>query len=262
MAMLFYIIYNFYQTIKIKKIVNLPFTKEYIRILEQIPIYSNLNIQERERIHKSILIFINTKEFIGIKTDINDEMKIIIAFHACLLLLHTKINNCYDNLKIIIIYPHTILTNQINSNGGIYTKSDFLLEGQSANDTVVISWDDAKKDAYHPKNENVILHEFAHEIDFMSGEIDGTPPLAYSKYNEWAIILSKEFNALKEAYLKNRYLGKFKLIGEYASTNEAEFFAVITERFFESPDSFKHNFPDLYKELRDFYHIDTENFTS
>jgi len=239
---LFYLLYTFYKNKKLNKISHLPFTKEYISIVKKIPFYNKLTDTEQKEIQTSILIFINTKEFIGIDIKVTQEMKIVIAFHA-------------ENLKTVIIYSHTIITKQINSNGGIYTKSDFLIEGQSANDTVIISWEDAKKDAYHIKESNVILHEFTHEIDFMNGEINGTPPLPYAKYDEWARVLSREFNALKEVSLKNRYWGKFKLIGDYASTNEAEFFAVITERFFEEPKALKQKFPDLYKELDSFYKI-------
>jgi len=252
---LFYLLYTFYKNKKLNKISHLPFTKEYISIVKKIPFYNKLTDTEQKEIQTSILIFINTKEFIGIDIKVTQEMKIVIAFHACLLILHIDTIKCYENLKTVIIYSHTIITKQINSNGGIYTKSDFLIEGQSANDTVIISWEDAKKDAYHIKESNVILHEFTHEIDFMNGEINGTPPLPYAKYDEWARVLSREFNALKEVSLKNRYWGKFKLIGDYASTNEAEFFAVITERFFEEPKALKQKFPDLYKELDSFYKI-------
>ncbi|MCF6310406.1 MAG: zinc-dependent peptidase [Sulfurimonas sp.] len=255
----FYIAYSLYKNEKMKKISKLPFTQEYINILDRTPFYNKLSSDEKQKMHKSILIFMHTKDFIGIRVDVTDEMRVIIAFYACLLLLHIQTDSCYDNLKTIIIYDHTILAKQLSSNGGIYTKSNFLIEGQSSNDTVIISWDDAKKDAYHLQNDNVLIHEFAHEIDFMDGEIDGRPPMPYSKYHEWATVLSKEFNALQKISLKNRDWGKYRFIGSYAATNEAEFFAVITERYFENPNSFKHKFPDLYNELKSFYDIDAND---
>lgn len=201
--------------------------------------------------------FIYTKSFVGAKSaEVTDEMKVLIGFYACLLLLHIESENCYDNLKTIIIYSHPAMIEKVENNGGIFSKEQFLVAGQSANDTVIIIWDEANHDIYHPHHENVIIHEFAHEIDFMDGEIDGIPPMKRSRYYEWTGVLYKEFDKLNEVLLKDRDLGKYTLLGEYASTNEAEFFAVLTERFYESPQSLKKHFPDIYNELKQFYHVD------
>ncbi|WP_345993959.1 M90 family metallopeptidase [Sulfurimonas sp. HSL-1716] len=255
-AVLLLILYSIYKRYRLKNISNLPFLDEYEEVLMKTPHYKRLSQDEKERIQRSILLFVNTKEFIGVHLNVTTEMKLIIGFYACLLLLNINTQNCYDNLKTIIIYPNTIITKEIKSNGGVYTNEKFFLEGQSINDTVVISWHEAKKEAYHLHRNNVIIHEFAHEIDFMDGEIDGIPPLQKSKYASWAHTLQRNFKVLSEIAVKNREWGKYKLIGGYAATNEAEFFAVLTEIFFEKPDSLKKNFPDLYNELRDFYKIE------
>ncbi len=252
-AFLLFFFFSLYKRNQIKKFSTLPFPQKYTNILQKIPLYQQLNPQEQEKISHSILIFINTKDFIGVSLKLTDEIKVVIAFHACLLLVHLDISQCYENLSTIVIYPNTVIAKQANNNGGIYTKGDFLLEGQSSSDTVVLSWSDAKKDAYHLHRDNVIIHEFAHEIDFLDGVADGTPPLPYSKYHEWAEVLSHEFNKLQKVRLKNRDWGKYKLIGEYAATNEAEFFAVVSERYFENPEGLKKHFRELYNELEDFY---------
>ncbi len=252
-AFVLFTLFFFYKRRRIQKLASLPFPKEYEAILQRVPLYQKLSTQERERIHHSIMIFINTKNFIGVEMELRNEIKIIVAFHACLLLLHLDISECYENLANILIYPNTVIANHVSNNGGIYTKGEFLLEGQSSSDTVVLSWSDAKKDAYHLHNNNVIIHEFAHELDFLDGVADGTPPLPYSKYHEWAQVLSHEFNKLQKVRLKNRDWGKYKLIGEYAATNEAEFFAVVSERYFENPEGLKKHFRELYDELEDFY---------
>ena len=257
---LFYLLFTFVRDYikekKIQKLLNKPFPKEYEIILEKVAYYKNLSNQDKEKIKKSILKFIATKEFIGVKLEITDEIKVIIAFYACILLLKIETNNCYDNLLTIIVYPNTVIYDTVRENGGIYSKEPFLLAGQSANDTVVISWSDAKKDAYHVSKENVIIHEFAHEIDYLDGEADGIPPLSEPKYSEWSRVLYENFNKLQAKAIANRYWGKYKILGSYAATNEAEFFAVATERFFQTPKSLKKHFPDLYKELKDFYKID------
>lgn len=241
----------------LEKIKKLPFTEEYESIIAKTPHYNKLSIVDKIKLQRSIVYFIHTKKFIGVGIPVTDEMKALIAFYACLLLLHKQTKNCYDNLKSIIIYPYSVILKQLHSNGGIYTKEQLIIEGQSANDTVVITWHEAKRESYHMRHNNLIIHEFAHEIDFMDGEIDGIPPIEHSKYDSWVKVLYKEFNALNTKVLKNRNWGKYTLLGTYAASNEAEFFAVVTERFFESPVSLKQHFPELYHEFEDFYQIDT-----
>ena len=252
----YWIISGYRQKQKLQRIAAMPFKDEDRKLLSHIKHYQALNSEEKEKIERSILRFTHTKEFVGAQTEVTEEMKVVIAFYACLLLLHIKTENCYDNLKTIIIYNHPVMIDKVQNNGGIFSKEQFLIDGQSANDTVVIIWHDAKREAYHPRKENVIVHEFAHEIDFMDGEIDGVPPMERSKYHEWTNVLYKEFQKLNSVALKNRDWGDYSFIGEYAATNEAEFFAVLSERFFESPGSLKKKFPDIYNELKDFYGID------
>lgn len=241
---------------RIEKLLQAPFNKAYKQYLKNTPHYDKLSQEDKEKIQHSIILFINTKEFIGIGCEVTDEMKVIIAFYACLLLLHIKTENCYDNLKTIILYPSVVMSENLHAENGIFTKEKFLIEGQSSNETVVIIWHDAKKEAYHLSHDNVIVHEFAHELDFMDGEIDGVPPMARSKYKEWTKVLFSDFDKLNTIASKNRDWGKYKLLGAYAATNEAEFFAVISERFFESPKSLQKHFPQLYEELKGFYKID------
>lgn len=244
---------------KLQALQKMPFKEEYRQILLKIPHYINLSSTDKEKIERSIIRFAYTKEFMGVKLEVTHEMKIIISFYACLLLLHIETKSCYESLHTIIVYPTTVMTDQESYVNGIYTKEKLLISGQSANDTVIIIWDEAKREVFHPRHENVIVHEFAHEIDFMDGEIDGVPPIEKSKYNEWTHTVFKDFDALQKISLKNRDWGKYKFIGDYAATNEAEFFAVISERFFESPHSLKKKFPELYNELKSFYKIDTLN---
>ena len=241
---------------RIQKILSMPFDEKYREYLRRIELYRNLPKEDKEAIERRILLFIHTKEFIGVSIEVTDEMKVVIAFHACLLLFKSSLGGCYDHLKTIIIYPTAVAIENIRNNGGIYAKERFLIDGQSAGDTVVVIWHDAKREAYHPRHDNVIIHEFAHEIDFMDGIPDGIPPLERSKYHEWTQVLYKDFKKLSDVFMKNRDIGKYKLLGEYAATNEAEFFAVVSERFFESPNALKKKFPELYKELKELYGID------
>ena len=239
------------------KLESLTFPESYKKILFKTPHYSKLSSKDQKKLQRSILRFIYTKEFVGVGLTVTDEMKVVTAFYACLLLIHKEVESCYEDLKTIIIYPHAVIIKEVKSAGGIFTKEQFVIQGQSANHTVVITWHEAKKEAYHLRHNNVIIHEFAHEIDFMDGYADGVPPLEQSKYDGWVNSFYREFTMLNEIALKDRDWGKYKLLGAYAASNEAEFFAVVTERFFEAPVSLKHHFPNLYNELESFYEIDT-----
>ena len=252
-----YLLYDMRRKGLLHKIESLPFPEAYKTILSKTPYYHRLSLADQKRLQRSILLFIHTKAFVGVHMDVTEEMKVIIAFYACLLLLHKETEECYESLRTIIVYPHAVVTKQIKAFGGIYTKGEFLIQGQSANDTVVIAWHEAKKEAYHLRHSNVIIHEFAHEIDMMDGVVDGVPPIERSKYDGWVNVLYREFKTLNAIALKDRGWGKYKLLGDYAASNEAEFFAVATERFFESPASLKHHFPELYNMLKGFYNIDT-----
>lgn len=245
-----------------RTIESLPFPESYKHTLSKTPHYVRLSPSDRQKIERSMLRFILTKEFVGVGLEVTDEMKAVIAFYACLLLLHKEGESCYESLRTIIIYPHAVVTREVRSQGGIYTKETFVIHGQSANETVVITWHEAQKEAYHLRHSNVIIHEFAHEIDMMDGSVDGVPPIEQSRYDGWVKVLYGEFKTLNDIALKNRDWGKYKMIGDYAASNEAEFFAVITERFFESPATLKHHFPALYNILEDFYRIDTAELLS
>ena len=255
-ALGFYFLRNLKRDEQLQRIRAIPFKEEHRALLMKTPHYNNLSSKDKEKIERSIIEFAYTKEFIGVGLEVSEEMKVIIAFYACLLLIHVKTDHCYETLHTILIYPSAVMVEQISSQGGIYAQEQFMIDGQSANDTVVIIWDEAQQEAYHLRHNNVIIHEFAHEIDFMTGELDGVPPLEKSKYHAWTHRLSKEFSALHHRLFKEASLGKYSLLGEYAATNEAEFFAVVTERFFESPHSLHRHFPELYDTLQSFYKID------
>ncbi len=200
--------------------------------------------------HLLILLFIDQKEFIGAKMIITDEIKTIIAFYASLLQLGFALGE-KDQVNTIIVYPNNFIYDERSQNEGVHQNETMILEGQSANGTVVLSWQDIKQDIAQREKENVIIHEFAHELDFESGYANGTPILESSNYRRWSEVFSTAFNRLKNLSKEDN------LLGTYALTNEAEFFAVCSERFFETPKDFKKNFPDIYEQLKLFYRVDT-----
>lgn len=244
-----------------RKLKQAPFPEKYLLYLNKTPYYSALDEEKKEKLKRRIALFLFEKEFVGIKRDVNDEMRVVIAFYACLIALELP-EDCYHELKTILVYPYRFVADEVKSYGGIYTKEKFIMEGQSSGDVVVISWHEAKKEAYHLRHHNVIIHEFAHELDFEDGIADGIPPMERSRYNGWVHTIFRHYKKLNRKWLKNREWGKYELFGPYAATSEAEFFAVLSELFFTKPLKLKKDFPDIYNELNTFYHLDPQRWFS
>jgi Mlc titration factor MtfA (ptsG expression regulator) len=236
----------------LKEIEKKPPPKKILDILNTIKYYTLLPKNLKKIMNFKIQIFLNEKKFVGIKINITDEIKVNIAFYACILTLHSKYF-CYPNVEYIFVYPSTIVKKEIEK---YFANQEILIEGEATKDAVIISWNDAKKEIKSCKR-NVIIHEFAHEIDLADGNIDGLPPLEGEKSKEFAKIMFSEYEKFKTKTLKGRFLGKYHLIDKYAATNRAEFFAVMSEYFFVKPALLKKHFPDIYKELKSFYKIDT-----
>jgi len=240
-----------------KKLKSTPFPKSYETILQNIHQYKVLSPTHKEKIRLLILIFIDQKEFVGAKMNITDEIKVIIAFYACLMRLGFELGE-KDHVSTVIVYPEHFIVNNGHTSGGIYHDEISVLEGQSANGTVVISWQDIKHDIAQQQKDNVIIHEFAHELDFEDSFADGTPLLEGLRYKIWSEVFSKAFDTLKAQLNNGEVSERSVLLGSYALKNEAEFFAVCSERFFETPQAFKAYFPNIYQELKLFYKLDTQ----
>jgi len=239
-----------------KRLKTTALPESYETILSNIPQYKSLPLQEKEKIHLLILLLLDQKEFVAVRMILNDEIKVITAFYACLMRLGFELGE-KDHVRTIIVYPEHFIIHETHSSGGITHNETSILEGQSANGTVVLSWQDIKHDISKGEKDNVIIHEFAHELDFEDGEADGTPILEGSRYKIWSRVCSQAFDTLKAQSNKGLISEGFILLGEYALKNEAEFFAVCSERFFQTPQALKTYFPDIYQELKLFYRLDT-----
>ena len=122
-----------------------------------------------------------------------------------------------------------------------------------SNGKVILSWDDVEKGiGDFTDGHNVVLHEFAHQLDAESGSTNGAPPLRRNSYKSWAAVFSENFEELTEDILR----GHQTVMDRYGATNPAEFFAVATEVFFNRPLEVREHEPALYRELQRFYRQD------
>jgi len=226
-------------------------------IARNVPIYHRLPPDDQAELCGHIQVFLAEKYFEGCGgLEVTDEIRVIIAAQACLLLLHRQ-TDYYPRLVTILVYPSAYITHEDRYLGNnIWEEGPDGLLGHTASrmGSLVLAWDEAKRGAADPADgRNLILHEFAHQLDFEDSDTDGAPLLADRReYVSWARVMSREFEKLRMAEEQN----KASVLDTYGSTNPAEFFAVATEAFFERSAALRHNHPELYDELARFFRQD------
>lgn len=240
-----------------------PFPQEWADILNKnIPYYSTLTPQEHAELQGDILVFLAEKKFEGCAgLEMTDEIRLTIAAQACMLLLNRD-TKFYPSLKTILVYPHHYSTESLQSANGLVIGGISTRAGESWHrGPVVLSWDDVRAGTSDIHDgHNVVFHEFAHQLDDERGGTDGAPALEErSMYIAWARVLGGEYTKLLDDIEHHRR----NCIDSYGATNPAEFFAVITEAFFEKPRTLQRKHPELYDQLKGFYHQDPiERFLS
>ncbi len=234
-----------------------PFPWHWAAILERnLPIYKRLPVALRKRLHGHINVFLAEKQFIGCGgLLLTDEIKLTIAAVACLLLLNER-GEYYPKLSSILVYPSAYRVTETFPVGGYVVQERKVVRiGESwALDQVVLSWEDIKRDATNWEDgHNVVLHEFAHQLDQEDGRADGVPILERrSDYLAWARVFEKEDQRL----LRDVERGHKTVMARYGATDPAEFFAVATETFFEKPLLLKGKHPELDRELKRYYKLE------
>jgi hypothetical protein len=243
-----------------KKITAEPFPAVWEEIVRRnVAHYCMLDDAERAHLRALIQIFIAEKNWEGAGgLEMTDEIRVTIAAQACLLLLGLP-HNFYRNVESIIVYPSTVVPPERKL--GFFETASAPLEhshpilGQAFRQgPVIIIWDAALQGGRHPESgHNVIYHEFAHKLDMLDGAADGTPPLAdRAEYRDWVTTCAGEYLRLKH----DAEHGKKTFLNAYGATNEAEFFAVATEQFFDQPRLMIRHAPDLYRVLKEYYRQD------
>jgi hypothetical protein len=288
-----------------QKLRTLPFPEAWVHLLEKgVPLYRRLPPADRDELHGHVHIFLDEKRFAGCGgLEITDEIRVVIAAQACVLLLHRE-TDYYPDLISILVYPSTYVAPATRVDDGIVSEFEEERSGETwEQGSLVLSWDDVAGSAVpllhtdpghrggngrsHDKRDvrdaltvseareelaredardldedeegelvpafNVVLHEFAHQIDLENGEMDGVPQLeSNAHYERWARVFDDAFDKL-ETQLD---AGMDPVIDDYAAEDDVEFFAVVTESFFETPFALLDEFPEVYEELRSFFRQD------
>ena len=256
--------FGFFQRRRREKIQSQPFPADWREILgKRFPLFSILPAQDKTELEQLIQIFLAEKSFEGCGgLTLNDEIKVTIAAQACLLLLHRD-TEVYPELRSVLVYPSSYLAKITeHSSSGIVSEGDSHRLGESwQHGTVVLAWDSVAGGAININDgQNVVIHEFAHQLDQEDGLADGRPVMKSAepfserraRYLTWARILSAEYQGLRE----KAAAGRKSVLDHYGATNPAEFFAVASECFFEKPLQMQRKHPELYAEFKNFYQQD------
>jgi hypothetical protein len=242
--------------LKRSRIKHRVFPGDWITLLERnVPLYKCLPESLQKRLHSHINVLLAEKTFKGCGgLEITDEIKLTIAAQAALLLLNER-GTYFSKLHLILVYPSAFIASQTTAFGAQYLEEIQVKSGESWQiGIVVLSWEDIRRDALNWKDgRNVILHEFAHQLDQESGDVSGVPMLEKrADYVSWGRVFREEYEKLCHKVAQ----GVETVIDEYGATNPAEFFAVVTETFFEKPFQMKKEHPELYQELKRYYQLE------
>lgn len=230
-----------------------PFPAAWRRILRQrVPAVARLPADLQQRLKQHILVFLAEKPFIGCAGQaITDELRVTVAAQACLLLLGRADAEVYPRLHQVLVYPGAFAVPVSQAaEGGVVQEQRQALAGQSwAHGQVVLGYAEVLAGAADPGDgQNVVLHEFAHQIDQDKGVADGRPWLpGRSRRRRWAAVMDAAFWRLRAQ--------PSDLIGAYAATAPAEYFAVVSELFFERPQALAEAEPAVYRELAGLYQV-------
>lgn len=233
-----------------------PFPAAWRAIVERnVPYFRRLPLADQAELLGHTQVLLAEKSFEGCGgLELTDEMRVTIAAQASVLLLHRD-TEYFPRVSSVLVYPSTYVSaeeEELLPDGTVLAGADARLGESWVQGAVVLAWDASLTGAVHPRDgDNVILHEFAHQLDQDYGHADGLPRLPRRElYREWAEVFAREFAELQRDAERGR---RRRVLDPYGATNPAEFFAVATEAFFERGPELKRRHPELYRLLQAFY---------
>jgi hypothetical protein len=231
------------------------FPKEWLGLVHRhVVFFQRLSAGDRAELLGHVQVFLAEKRFEGCAGfTITDEVRVTIAAQACLLLLHRRADY-FPGLLTILVYPLTYTVEEKRQIGEhIWEEGTVSRLGETGRrmGSLVLSWGAVRHGAADPADgKNVVLHEFAHQLDFENGAADGVPGLETREQQlAWSRVMRAEFASLRAADQS----GVPTLLNTYGATNPAEFFAVSVEAFFEQPLALRARHPKLYAELQQYF---------
>ena len=242
-----------------KQLLESPFPDPWRGILEaNVRSFRQLEATEQRRLCDLVQIFVAEKHWEGCGgLVLDDEMRVTIAGHACLLVLNLE-HDLYRNVQTILVYPSTVIPKRVDepmfAAPSVVRSAMPLLGEAHQRGPIILTWDAVLRASKHPERaHNVVYHEFAHKLDMLDGAVDGVPPLASrEEYQDWTDVCTRAYEALRERVSR----GAPGFLDPYGAVDVGEFFAVVTEVFFDEPLRLEAEHQDLYDVLALFYRQD------
>src|SRR2546428_10504440 len=241
-----------------------PFPKEWLEVIQRHDIFvQKLAVEDQAELPGHFQVVLAEKRFEGCGgLVITDEVRVTIAAQACLLLLHRR-TDYFPGLLTILVYPLTYMVEEKRPIGEhVWQEGTVTRLGETGRrmGSLVLSWGAVKHGAADPSDaKNVVLHEFAHQLDYENNAADGVPGLATREQQlAWSEVMRSEFASLRVADES----GIPTLLDTYGATDPAEFFAVSVEAFFEQPRALRARHPKLYAELQRYFNQDPLEYSA
>lgn len=242
---------------RLKRALAQPMPQHHLDIMNaNVPVYRHMDVELQQQLHKLVKQFLYQKKFIGCAGQhIDDDVRVTIAAQACMLLLNRP-SRVYAGLDTVLVYPSAFMAPRKHvDDAGVVTEARQDLLGESWGDgRVVLAWDHVLNGTLNwTEGHNVVLHEFAHQLDSESGSNNGAPWLGdRASYQRWSEVLSRDFANLQVDAMYRQQ----SVLDHYGASSPAEFFAVATEAFFARPYEMASRHPQLFAEFLQYYRVD------
>ena len=252
----------YYPRWSLQRALKRPLPPESLQVLRRnIAVYDRMPAELQQQLQRLVLQFLHQKKFIGCAgLEVDDEMAVTIAGQACMLLLNRS-SKVYPSLHTILLYPSAFVAQRPRRRPRRRADADAARPCWANRGATAASccrgttcrrgaedWSDGH---------NVVLHEFAHQLDSESGASNGAPYLGNTaSYRSWATVLSRDFESLRFQAVHRMQ----SVMDHYGATNPAEFFAVATETFFEKPHQMAESHAELYAEFQKYYRVDPRDW--
>ena len=224
------------------------------RVWTRFAFVQRLTHEERRRLRDLTVLFLHEKQISAAGgLELTDEMRLGIALQACILILNLDLDS-YSGWVEIIVYPDEFMPrHEFRNEQGLIEVDHSSYSGQAwLRGPVILSWADVEY-AWEGDGANVVIHEFAHKLDMLNGDANGFPPLpAGMDRAAWSRVFGAAYEDVKGRVGRREP----SEIDAYAAEHPAEFFAVLSEAFFETPRAVLSEYADVDEQLAAFYRQD------
>ena len=245
-------VFPWYRRAHRKRLLAEPYPEHWEAILQRnVAHYRLLSDEQRSRLRTDLQVLVTEKNWDGCDgLKITEQMKVTIAAQAALMLLGME-HDYFSHVLSIVVFPtqFEMLREEWHDE-----KRKYLATGQAAYGAVFVAWDSALAEGRDPSSgHNLVIHEFAHQLDFTDGLVNGIPVLkSPEQVVRWSEVMERGFNHLREELSAER--GTF--LGQHAGSNATEFFSAVSERFFTVPGQLRDYDPRVYEVLAEYYGVD------